>query len=225
VGLDPFLNSEKIIDVERLKSIEGVDQIEKYRDYTNNFHPDGIAKLKPEEILHLNLCDWLAPKAIEINERIRKAGGLKISETRNGIEYITEIYELDLFHSLLGEMKPGSVRDATKGGHLFISELKSATFDIGEIKSFGNGFFDMEIKHVRGLSDQYKTNSFFQVGTSIDEAVAMIENSVLFPYEIRIIEGIKNKSLKGFHLINKNGDSFALFIENKVAQFYPYNIK
>jgi len=30
------------------------EQINLYRDYTNNFYPDGIAKLTPEEILHLN---------------------------------------------------------------------------------------------------------------------------------------------------------------------------
>ena len=96
------MNSEKIINVERLKSIKGVDQIEKYRDYTNNFHPDGIAKLKPEEILHLNLCDWLAPQAKIINKRIKDAGGLKVRQIHDGIECVSEIYELDLFHSFFG---------------------------------------------------------------------------------------------------------------------------
>jgi len=50
-----FLNSEKVLNVEKLKSLKGIDQIERYRKYTNNFHPEGLAKLKPEEILHLNL--------------------------------------------------------------------------------------------------------------------------------------------------------------------------
>jgi len=221
-SIDPFLNSEKIINVKSLKSIKDVDQIEKYRDYTNNFHPEGLAKLKPEEILHLNLCDWLAPKAIEINERIRKAGGLKISETRNGIEYITEIYELDLFHSLLGEMRPGSVRDATKGGHLFIAELKSATFDIGDIKSFGSGFFDMDIKHLRGFSDKYKTNSFFKMGTSVDKVVEMIEDAIKNSKDT-IFMGIADNGRISFDVINKSDQIFALHIKDKIAKIHPVN--
>ncbi len=71
-SIEPYLNSEKIINVERLKTIENIEQIELYKKYTNNFHPDSIAKLKPEEILHLNLCDWLEPQARKINASLKK---------------------------------------------------------------------------------------------------------------------------------------------------------
>jgi len=222
--LNYFFNSEKVLNVKELKSFKGIDQIERYRTYTNNFSPEGLAKLKPEEILHLNLCDWLAPKAIEINERIRKAGGLKISETRNGIEYITEIYELDLFHSVLGELKPGSIRNHTKGGHLLIPELKAALLDIGEIEHIGNGFFDMQIKYAGKISDRYELKSYFPLGVSVEETVLIIEDAIKMPASISFGK-INIEGRVPVNIVNKLDCKFWLHIEKGVARYYPINPK
>ncbi len=217
--LDPFLNSEKVLNVEKLKSLKGIDQIEKYRDYTNNFSPEGLAKLKPEEILHLNLCDWLAPQAKIINKRIKDAGGFKVRQIHDGIECVSEIYELDLFHSLLGEVRPGSVRDATKGGHLPIAELKSALFETGEIKSLGNGFFDMAIK--RG--SKFKNNSFFPVGKSVDQCVKMIEEAIVYSEKNLYIEIAENGKIL-IEVVNESNQKFALHVEKGIAKGYPKSI-
>ena len=104
-SIEPYLNSEKIINVERLQSIEGVDQIQKFKDYTNNF--TDLAKLKPEEILYLNLCDWVEPQARTINARLKEIGGIKIIDQVTKSEVIIKKY--DLFHSLLGEMSPNAL--------------------------------------------------------------------------------------------------------------------
>jgi len=91
--------------------------------------------------------------------------------------------------------------------------------DIGEIKHIGNGFFDMQIK--RG--SHRKTNSYFPIGTSVEEAVAIIEDVILNPKNIECIDDLKNKALHGYTMTNKIDQNFRLLIENKVAQFFPYN--
>ncbi|MGZ6255320.1 MAG: hypothetical protein ACXWL5_04990 [Candidatus Chromulinivorax sp.] len=216
--IEPFLRTDKIINVERLKSIEDVEQIKKYKEYTNNFHPDGIAKLKPEEILHLNLCDWLEPQARKINARIKEAGGLKITEIRDGIECITEIHEFDLFHSLLGEIRPGSIRDNTLGGHLSIPELRVATLELGEIKLLENGFFDIPIK--KGSNS--KINSYFPAGTSIEQAVEMVEEGICNIKEIQNITPLDKPGQIIYKVKNLQKQTFKLHIKNNKAQFYPF---
>jgi len=214
------LNSEKIIDVERLKSIEGIEQIDKYRDYTNNFTDP--AKLKPEEILYLNLCDWLEPQAIKINAALKKRGGIKVIDPVSKAEVIIEKY--DLYHSLLGEMKPEFLNNVTKGGHLPIAELKSALFETGEIKSLGNGFFDMTIK--RGSNKRLK--SYFPLGTNIEEAVVMIEEAILNeefvkyikPENLSIEKALKTTE-KTFEVVHKINQKFSIHINNGIAKFYP----
>ncbi len=221
-SIEPYLRTDKIINIDRLKSIENVDQINLYRKFTNDFHPDGIAKLKPEEILHLNLCDWLEPQARRINARIKETGGLKITEIKDGMKCITEIHEFDLFHSLLGEVNPGFTNAHTKGGHLLIPELKVALLDIGEIESLGNGFFDMGIKYAGKDSIKYKPNSYFPAGTSVDQAVDMIEQA------INNIEKIRNETSVGridqaiYHIELSNNQAFRLCIKNNVATFFPF---
>ena len=217
-----FLNSEKVLNVKELKSLKGIDQIERYRTYTNNFSPEGLAKLKPEEVLHLNLCNWLEPKARIINARIKDIGGLKVRQIHNGIECISEIYEFDLFHSLLGEVNPGFTNCHTKGGHLFIPELKAALLDIGEIKPLKNGFFDLGIKYKGKASLNFKDNSYFPAGTSVEQAVGMIEKA------IANIEKIENVTGKGridkviYQIELYNNQAFRLCIKNKTATFFPF---
>jgi hypothetical protein len=219
-SLEPFLRTDKIVNVERLKSIQGVEQINNFKDNTNNF--TNLEKLKPEEILYLNVCDWLEPQATKINARIQQAGGIKITEIRDGIECVTEIHEFDLFHSLLGEMTPGFTNAHTKGGHLFIPELKAALLDTGEIKSLGNGFFDMEIKYKGKISNNYKNNSYFPGGTSVEQAVKIIEEAIS---NFQLIESthLAVNGKQTFNITSKYGTKFRVYIENNVAKYHPLN--
>lgn len=217
--LEPFLRCDKIINIERLKSIEGIEQIDNFKRYTNNF--TNLEKLTSEEILYLNLCDWLEPQATKINARLKDIGGLKFINPSNNAEIIIERY--DLFHSLLGEMRPGSIRDHTKGGHLLITELKAAVLEIGEMKSFGNGFFDINIKPINSTRD-FKLNSYFPVGTFVDEAADIIDKAIRNPKVIEFADNIKNKSLEGFKFIDQENQAFMLLIENRTAQFFPLRV-
>ncbi len=170
--------------------------------------------LKYEEILYLNLCDWLEPQARRINAQLKASGGLKIIDPISKTEIIIE--EFDLFHSLLGEMKPQFLNNVTSGGHLPLIELRSAVLEIGEIKPIGNGFFDMVIK--RGSNR--KTNSYFPIGTSVEQAVEIIESAIKNPKNISQIN-LKDTALKGLKFTNQQGQDFAILIKNKTMQFYP----
>jgi len=223
-SMEPHFNYDKVINVERLKTITDVPQINLYKDFTNNFSPEGLAKLKPEEVLHLNLCEWLEPKARVINERIKQAGGLKIIEARDGIKCVTEIHEFDLFHSLLGEVKPGSIRNHTNGGHLLIPELKAALLDIGDIEHVGNGFFDIGIKYAGKESINYELKTFFPIGTTVEGSVAMIEDVIKMPKNIRF-ENINIKGRVPVYITNTLDYEFGVHIEKGIARFYPMKPK
>ena len=222
--IEPFLSCEELVNVERLKATENIDQIEAFRKYTDNFK--NLDKLKPEEILYLNLCDWLAPKVLEINEKLRGSGGLKFIDPATKVEVI--IKEFDLFHSLLGEMKPQALANRTSGGHLFIPELKAATLDIHEIKQFGKGYFDMGIKYAGKQSTKYKPNSYFPIGTSIEQAVEIIEDTIsnkgfiefIKPENISI-ENALASTKKTFEATHKHSQKFTLHIDNGIINFYP----
>ena len=214
--IEPFLSCEELVNVERLKATENIDQIEAFRGYTDNFK--NLDKLKPEEILYLNLCDWLAPQALEINEKL---GVLKFIDPATKVEVI--IKELDLFHSLLGEMRPGSIRKHTSGGHLLIPELRAAMLDTSEIIQFGEGFFDMQIKPVNSIRN-FKSNSYFPAGTSIEQTVKTIKDAIQNPKAITRSEIIKNGALSGFNFTNNQQNVFVVLIKNERAQFYPYKL-
>ena len=223
--IEPFLSSEKLVNVERLKATKDIKQIEDFRTYTDNFK--NLDKLKPEEILYLNLCDWLAPKALEINDRLKKIpGGLKIIDQKTGIEAV--IKEFDLFHSLLGEMKPQALANRVSGGHLFIPELKGAILDINEIKQFGKGYFDMGIKYAGKQSTKYKPNSYFPIGTSIEQAVEIIEDAIsnkgfiefIKPENISI-ESALASTKKTFEATHRQNQKFTLHTDNGITNFYP----
>ncbi len=217
-SIAPYLNSEKLLNVERLKSIEGIEQIDNFKKYTKDF--TDLSKLKSEEILYLNLCDWLEPQATKINNRLQALGGITIIDPQTGVQATIEKY--DIFHSLLGEMKPGSIRDHTKGGHLMIPELKAALLDIGDITPIKNGFFDMYIEYAGKGAQNYKANTFFPLGTSVDQAVAMIEDAINHSKYINFTEsnGITRFSCD---VINLSDEIFGFRIENKIATIYPVN--
>ncbi|MGZ6251419.1 MAG: hypothetical protein ACXWL2_05290, partial [Candidatus Chromulinivorax sp.] len=215
--IEPFLRTDKIINVDKLRSMTDIDQVKNFIDYTNNF--TDLSKLKPEEILYLNLCNWLEPQARSINAEIKAMGGWKIIDPETGAKVIIE--KLDLFHSLLGEMKPGSIRNHTKGGHLLIPELRSAKLEIDNMKVFNKIFLDTEIKYLGKISDTCKPHSYFPLGTSVQEAVCMIKNGIENSKLIAIASNVKDSRLKGFVLTNDNKQKFQILIKAGEAQFYP----
>jgi hypothetical protein len=217
-SIEPYLNSEKIIDVERLKSIDDIDQITEFKKYTNNFKD--LEKLKPEEILYLNLCDWLEPKAAKINAQLKASGGLKIIDPISKTEVIIE--EFDLFHSLLCEMKPEALANRTSGGHLMIPELHAATLDIRNIESLGNGFLDIEIKYAGKLSDKYKKNSYFPAGTTPERAVKFIEDSITNFKKIKNVTPTGTIDRIIFEFQNYENQSFKVYIKENIARFHPF---
>jgi len=214
---EPFLSSEKLVNVERLKATKDIKQIEDFRTYTDNFK--NLDKLKPEEILYLNLCDWLAPQAATINAEL---GVLKFIDPATKVEVF--IKELDLFHSLLGEMRPGSIKKHTSGGHLLIPELRAAMLDVDKIEHIGKDFFDMSIKYAGKQSEKYVSNTYFPMGTSIEQSVSIIKDTIKNNINVSIVENIKDESFKGFKLTNQQNQVFVLLTQNETAQFYPYKI-
>jgi len=219
-SIKPYCNMDKVLNPERLKTIGGVEQIEAYRRYTNNFSPEGLAKLKPEEILHLNLCDWLEPQAAKINARIKQVGGLKITELRNGIECVTEIHEFDLFHSLLGDLKPGSISAHTGGGHLFIHDLKTTLLEFGELENIGDGFFDLGIRYACKGQGNFKPKTYFPMGTTVEESFAVIEDTIKNP-KILDFANINTTGRVAVSITNTLDYEFGLFIDKGIARFFP----
>ncbi|MGZ6251215.1 MAG: hypothetical protein ACXWL2_04245 [Candidatus Chromulinivorax sp.] len=176
--------------------------------------------LNLQEILYLNLCDWLVPQAAKINAEIKAMGGWKFIDPETLQEIIIE--KLDLFHSLLGEMKPGSIRETTSGGHLLIVELRGATLEMDAFRIFNQNFLDTGIKYAGKVSNKYKEQSYFPVGTSVQEAVDTIEKG------IKNLKDIKNVTPvdlfgKAFYEIKNTeiNQFFKIRIEKGVAQFYP----
>ena len=55
--------------------MNGAYQINKFGIYTNNF--TNLDVLTPDEILYLNLCNWLHTYAQEINSELKKVGTLR----------------------------------------------------------------------------------------------------------------------------------------------------
>ena len=214
-SLEPFLRTDKIVNIERLKSIEGVDQIDKFKDYTNNFN--NLEKLHPDEILYLNLCDWLKPQADLINAELKSLGGLTIIDQASGQQAL--IKEFDLFHSLLGEMKPGSVRSTTSGGHCFLTELRAASLSYDEVKAFGNGFFDMQIKPRRGLSASYKDQTYFPAGKSISDCTDILIDAIKNSKCVEFGAAVEGKQI--IDITQQSNQKFRLYIENNILRFSP----
>lgn len=118
--IEQVVRATQIKNPRALQASKGIDQIERFREYTNNF--TNLDILTPEEVMYLNLCEWLEPKAKKINNALKAQGGLKVVDPKTGaVQAVIE--EFDLFHSLLGEMSPNALANRVKGGHLYIPEL------------------------------------------------------------------------------------------------------
>ena len=159
------------------------------------------------------------PKSLEINAQIKEMG-LTITEVRNGITCVTDIHEFDIFHSLLGEMRPGSVADATSGGHLFISELKAATFNIDKIEALQNGYFDLFVKHARGNSANFKPKTCFPSGYSVEDAMNTIIDTIKNP-KSTVLTTTTAQGKQIFDLTNQSNLKFRMYIEKEIVRFSP----
>jgi len=226
-NIEPYLRCDKIISPERLRATKGIKQIEHFREKTNNFDPKMLESLHPDEKLYLNLCDWLYPQSVEINEKIKAVGGLIIRDPNNANIFV-KIEEFDLFHSLLGEMKLGSIRQNLKGGHMMIPEFKSALCEMNEMQTYWDGFIDLQMKLKRGNAESYITKSFFPHGSSPADCTNIIENAIKNvvnnPTKIQkfLIEtDVNNVSKFTIEIENSLGHVFRFYIKDGSAQFFP----
>ncbi len=214
-----YFNFNKIAEVDSLSTIKNVTRVEEFRKHTNNF--TNLEKLKPEENLYLNLCDWLEPQATAINSSVKLSGGRHFVDSATGATGYFEGY--NLHHSLLGEMAPNALANRTSGGHLMIPELRAATLKMQNITPFGEGFFDMEIQYAGKESIKFKDNSYFPAGTTVQQAVDMVEKAIANPKWIRyMVDKITNK-IVSFVVQDQAGNFFTVYLEKNIASFHPTN--
>jgi hypothetical protein len=211
-SLEPYLNCNKVLHPEKLKEIaKDIPQVNEFQKVTKDF--TDFSQLNQDEILYLNLCEWLEPKAKDINQRLLAKGGITLIDSATGNKALLTKY--DVFHSLLGEMKPGSISKHTKGGHLFIAELKAVALELEQFKELEHGFFDMLIK--RGSNKKF--NTFYPLGTSPEQAINYLEEAILYPQAITLKS--ENDKIKCI-LTHPNKQQFTLYIDkNNIAQFHP----
>jgi len=215
--------SVDIINRDRLMTIsKDVKQVENFRNITKNFDPALVAQLHHDEILYLNLCDWLEPQVSKINTRLQAQGGMVIIDSKAGVEVV--IKEYDIYHSLLGEIKPGSVRETVKGGHWFCPELRAASFDVQKIKSCGNGFFDMQIRQARRVTGDHVGKTYFPAGKSIEQCITILEEAMSQEASIKYVIPDYPTTQKAFEAVHVSGQKFVLRVDNGVAKFYPWSI-
>lgn len=226
--LQEVTSATHIKSTDRLKKISAdIPQVEEFRKYTNDFK--NLEILKPEEIMYLNLCDWLEPQARAINAEIKAMGGIKIIDPVSKTEVIIE--KFDLVHSLLGEMKPGSIRHHTSGGHAMISELRAASLDIGKIQSLGNGFLDIEIQYAGKNPNNFALKTYFPKDNTIQECVETITTAISqAKNNNQLIKSCEfftrtNGTCTSIELLNESQQGFKLYIENNIAKFFPLNTK
>ena len=207
-SIEPYLRTDMLLP--GLADIKGVRQIENFREITKNFTT--IERLTEHEILYLNACNWLYPQAIEINNKVRSLG-LKIFDV--------EIKEFGLFHSLLGDMKPGCIETALSGGHLLITDIKSVTHIVENIMPLNDGYFDAMIKHIKSIGNAER-KTFFPCGKSPEQCVDIIIDAIQNPKFIKQ-ELSNNLKKKIFNITNQENQIFTLYVENGRATFHRSN--
>jgi hypothetical protein len=137
-----------------------------------------------------------------------------------------EIIEIDgfgLFHSLLGDMRPGCFKTARRGGHLLLPELKTATHALENFQNLEKGYFMLDIKHIEDLSDKLNPKTFFPYGKTPLECAKIIIDAIKNPKNIESIESIipnKNVNEKTIDIINQFNQKFRICIKNHIATFY-----
>ena len=199
--------------------MNGAYQINKFGIYTNNF--TNLDVLTPDEILYLNLCNWLHTYAQEINSELKTNGRIHLVDQVQGVE--TYFDQFDIFTSLLGEKEPGSITSITKSGHLTLPELQAALFDFGsEMKAFGDGFLYMNIKDPRSLLNKYKSNAYFPYGNMPKDCSDMILQAIQDPQLVECCD-ISPNGRYTFNVINQSGQKFRIYVQDNIARFHPMN--
>jgi len=197
--------------------MNGAKQISKFSIYTNNF--TNIDILTPDEILYLNLCNWLHSHAQEINDELKAKGKFYLVDNTQGIE--TYFDQFDVISSLLGEKQPGSVPSIIKSGHFTIPEFQAEMFDInGSEKGFGDGFFYIDIKDSYSLLNKYKSNAYFPYGNMPKDCTDTILNAIQNPKLIECCD-ISLDNRYAFNVIDQTNQKFRVYIQNNIATFHP----
>jgi len=210
--LKPYLISDRLVD--GLANIKDVRQIDDFRVITKNF--TDISQLKPYEVLYLNACNYFYPQFVAINDMVKKE---QLSIFIDG--QIIEIDSFGLFHCELGDMKPGKLETAKRGGHLFLPELKLQTHQLENLKMFDNGYFTCNVKHFED-NEKGDLKTFFPFGTTPLECVEIIIDAIKNPKAVDILAS-RSPKIIGIKIINKNDQIFKIFVESKRATFYPEN--
>ena len=80
----------------------------------------------------------------------------------------------------------------------------------------------MGIEYAGKGAGKYKPNSFFPLGTSVEQAVELIEQAINHPKDIIIdFKGLTGKI--SCDITSKFDQMFTLYIENNIATMHPLN--
>ncbi|MGZ6251212.1 MAG: hypothetical protein ACXWL2_04230 [Candidatus Chromulinivorax sp.] len=88
---------------------------------------------------------------------------------------------------------------------------------------FNQDFLDTGIKYAGKVSNKYKQQSYFPIGTSVQEAVDMIQKGIKKSQLIEIAQDVNDAAFKGLVITDKKSRKFQILIEtvSGKTQFYP----
>jgi len=207
-SLYEYLVIDRLVD--GLAEIQGVRQINDFRTITKNF--TDISQLTPHEVLYLNACNWFHPHFIEINELVKKEN---LCITVDGQDI--KIDSFGLFHSLLGDMKPGKLETSRRGGHVFFPELKLQTHVLEDFKELDNGFFSLSVKHIKD-SKTGDPKTFFPFGKTPLECTQIIIDAIKNPKKIKSVESTMGNTV--VEITNNLNQTFKICIRSCIATFF-----
>ena len=123
------------------------------------------------------------------------------------------------YHSLFGDMRPGNLETAKKGGHLFLPEIKTATHALENFQQLSNGFFSFEVKHIAD-TEKSEIKTFFPYGKTPLDCAKIIVDAIKNHKSVDMLDS-KNSKIIGIRIVNQQDQEFKIFIQNKSATFYP----
>jgi len=196
-----------------LEKIEGVKQIDNYRVITKNFTT--IEQLTEADVMYLNMCNGLHAHSVEINNLVEKAMLYVVDQ--NG--KIIEIKKFDIYHSFLGEMRPGATSYAKRGGHILFPESKAFTHVVEEIIPFENGYFDLAVKHINDKGKTMLKTQFPLGSTPVENAQLIIDliQEVKVPYFIKT----DSNGITTCDFLKQCGQKFTIYVEDGIAHYHP----
>ena len=166
--------------------------------------------------MYLNMCNGLHAHSVEINQLVEKAM-LQIVDLEGNVVHIKKF---DIYHSFLGEMRPGATSYAKKGGHVVFPESKAFTHTVGEIIPFENGYFDLFVKHIDDKGIKFVPKTQFPLGsTPMENAQMIIDLIENIKDSIKVIPG--KDGMKIFDVTHQCGQEFRIHVVDGLAHFYP----